>query len=125
VQHRIKSEAHVPQRRASLFGTGERNSARAAPTGLLPTHSNSDANGIDADGGNKRAELLEELEIREREEAVRQKQIQTVQMQIDMIMPIISSEKIPDAERAQLRKCLYAKLAEAGLTDLNIIPESG
>lgn len=61
-----------------------------------------------------------QLELREREQAVRQKEIQTVQMEIGVILPLISSDAIPAAEKAQLRSCLYAKLAKAGFTEVNI-----
>jgi hypothetical protein len=113
----IKAEAHTQYRRGSLFGAVD--TARAAPSALVANHSNSDTDCIDL---STKEEVLGQLDIREREQVVKQKEIQTVQLEISVILPLISSDAIPAGEKAQLRKCLYAKLAKAGLTELNIVP---
>lgn len=112
--HRVKMEGHAQTRRVVAFAAGDRD-------GVGAMHSNSETACIAVAGGNTKEEVLEQLDIREREQAVRQKEIQTVQMEIGVILPLISSEAIPPPEKVQLRSYLYAKLAKAGLTDGNIV----
>ena len=110
----VKAEAQAaPRRHTYAFGTGDRD-------GHAAMHSNSETDCVVVEGGSTKEEVMVQLDIRERQQAVRQEEIQTVQMEIGVILPLLTSEAIPPAEKAQLRSCLYAKLAEAGVTEVNI-----
>lgn len=117
----IKPEAQVHQRKSVPSGVGQAGGPGPSPSAMVPAQGTSDADCIDVEAASKQDEVLRALDIREREQAVRQKEVETVQKEIGVMLSLISSDAIPPSERSQLRKCLYMKLTTAGLADLSVV----